>query len=59
MPTTHDYYEILEIHGDKHSVFLFYKEHYYLLDEKQSKITALEPINDAVLLKKLKEYQGR
>ena len=52
-------YEILEIHGDRHAVFLFYKENYYLLNEKQNKITALEPIKDAALLKKLKEYRGR
>lgn len=52
-------YEILEIHGDGHAVFLFYKENYYLLDEKQSAITSLEPIRDAQLLKKLKEYRGR
>jgi hypothetical protein len=52
-------YEILEIHGEGHAVFLFYKENYYLLDESQSKITALQPIHDAQLLKKLKEYRGR
>lgn len=52
-------YEILEIHGDGHAVFLFYKENYYLLDEKQTAITSLEPIRDAQLLKKLKEYRGR
>ena len=52
-------YEILEIHGDRHAVFLFYKENYYLLNEKQNKITALVAIKDAVLLKKLKEYRGR
>lgn len=52
-------YEILEIHGDSHAVFLFYKENYYLLDEQQSEITALEYIRDAQLLKKLKEYRGR
>jgi hypothetical protein len=29
-------YEILEINGDNHAVFLFYRENYYLLDETQS-----------------------
>ena len=52
-------YEILEIHGDQHAVFLFYKENYYLLNEKQSKIGELTPIKDSTLLKKLKEYRGR
>ena len=52
-------YEILEIHGDGHAVFLFYRENYYLLDEKESNITPLHPIRDSQLLKKLKEYRGR
>lgn len=58
-PFDRSLYEILEIHGDGHAVFLFYKENYYLLDEKRSKITSLEPIRDGQLLKKLKEYRGR
>ncbi len=52
-------YEILEIHGDTHAVFLFYKENYYLLDQSKSTITSLEPIRESQLLKKLKEYHGR
>lgn len=52
-------YEILEINGDSHSVFLFYKENYYLLDEKQNEITKLSLIKDGELLKKLKEYRGK
>ncbi len=52
-------YEILEIHGESHAVFLFYRENYYLLDEQQATITALERIRDPQLLKKLKEYRGR
>ncbi len=52
-------YEILEIHGDGHAVFLYYKENYYLLDEAQSKITQLRAIQDSDLLKKLREYRGR
>ncbi|NOT76562.1 MAG: hypothetical protein HOP08_16660 [Cyclobacteriaceae bacterium] len=52
-------YEILEIHGDGHAVFLFYKENYYLLDENQSSITELQAIREGQLLKKLKEYRGR
>ncbi|HWA35248.1 MAG TPA: hypothetical protein VG737_14005 [Cyclobacteriaceae bacterium] len=52
-------YEILEIHGDRHAVFLFYRENYYLLDESQTKITQLQAIRDSDLLRKLKEYRGR
>lgn len=50
-------YEVLEINGDSHSVFLFYKNSYYLLDEGQHKITKLEPITDKALISKLKEYR--
>ncbi len=52
-------YEILEIHGDSHAVFLWYKDNYYKLDEQQHNITRLEPITDATLVKKLKEYRGK
>lgn len=52
-------YEILEIHGESHAVFLFYKENYYLLDETQTAITSLHPIRDGQLIKKLKEYRGQ
>jgi hypothetical protein len=52
-------YEILEINGDGHAVFLFYKENYYLLDESQHTVAPLTPIREGTLLKKLREYQGR
>lgn len=52
-------YEIIEINGDNHSIFMFYKEQYYLLSEQQSKITLLQPITDVALLGKLKEYRAR
>lgn len=52
-------YEVLEINGDNHAVFLFYKDAYYLLNEKQNRITKLEPITDATLVNKLKEYRKR
>ncbi len=58
-PFDRSLYEILEINGDGHAVFLFYKENYYLLDETQHSVTPLAPIRDGALLKKLKEYQGR
>jgi hypothetical protein len=50
-------YEIIEINGSSHSIFLFYKENYYLLDEKETTITPLTPIRDSQLVKKLKEYR--
>lgn len=52
-------YEIMEINGEYHSIFMFYKEQYYLLSEQQSKITLLQPITDVALLGKLKEYRAR
>jgi hypothetical protein len=52
-------YEILEINGDNHSVFMYYKENYYQLDEKQTKITPVVAIQNPVLLAKLKEYRSR
>ncbi len=39
-------YEILEVNGDRHSVFLYYKENYYLLNERQTLITPLTSIRD-------------
>jgi hypothetical protein len=50
-------YEIIEINGEKRSIFLYYKEHYYLLDENQNKIKMLQPIQDATLVGKLTEYR--
>lgn len=58
-PFDKELYEVLEIHGDSHAVFLFYKSNYYLLDEKQSKISPLTPIKDAQLLQRLREYRGK
>jgi hypothetical protein len=54
-----DLYEILEfITEEKHTVFLFYKNNYYLLDESNKNIKALTPVTDRVLLQKLKEYRS-
>ena len=50
-------YEILEINGDNKSVFLYYKNTFYLLSEKQTAITPLEAIKDPALVKKVKEYR--
>lgn len=52
-------YEILEINGAGHAVFLYYRENYYLLDETKTEVTKLSAIRDSELLKKLKEYRNR
>ena len=52
-------YEILEINGEMHRVFMFYKDQYYLLDENQTKAAPLQPIMDPELISKLKEFRGR
>lgn len=52
-------YEILEVNGDNHMVFLYFKDNYYQLDEKQLRITALEPIADRALVDKLRQYRGK
>jgi hypothetical protein len=52
-------YEILEINGNSHNVFLFYQANYYLLEEKENITSPLVPVKDPVLLKKLKEYRTR
>lgn len=52
-------YELLEINGDNHALFLFYKDVYYLLDENQTKVAKLEPIKDVNLISKLREYRKR
>jgi hypothetical protein len=52
-------YEIMEFFsGTKRTVFLFYKDSYYLLSEENDTIKPLAPINDPTLLQKLKDYRG-
>jgi hypothetical protein len=50
-------YEIIEINSDHRALFLYYREGYYLLDEKNSEVTPLELIKDQLLLQKLKSYR--
>jgi hypothetical protein len=52
-------YEVLEVNSGNHSLFLFYKNDFYLLDESQENITKLTSIKDPTLLKKLREYRSR
>ncbi len=49
-------YEVIEINGEQHSLFLFYKDQFYLLNEREKTIVRLSPIQDAALIAKLKEY---
>jgi hypothetical protein len=52
-------YEIMEFFNDnKRTVFLYYKDSFYLLNEANEKIRPLASINDPVLQQKLKEYRG-
>jgi hypothetical protein len=52
-------YEVLEVNGNTHSLFLFYKEKFYLLNEKQKQITPLTEITDSQLISKLKDYRSK
>ena len=57
-PFADNLYEILDFQGEsKHTVFLFYKNAYYLLTEEAS-VRPLKPVNDPTLLKKLREYRN-
>ncbi|MBL7857065.1 MAG: hypothetical protein JNM57_05195 [Cyclobacteriaceae bacterium] len=48
-------FEIMEFFSDnKRTMFLYYKDNYYLLSEENDHIRALTPIHDANLLKKLR-----
>jgi len=50
-------YEIIEVNGGRHSLFLFHKDNYYKLDDSKTDVTALEVIQDKTLIRKLKEYR--
>jgi hypothetical protein len=52
-------YEVLEVTGNAHSLFLYYKDGFYLLNEKQKQVLPLQPITDPLLISKLKEYRSR
>jgi hypothetical protein len=52
-------YEIMEFFSeDKRTIFLFYKENFYLLKDDSNKLKNLNVIEDQVLVKKLKEYRN-
>ena len=52
-------YEILEVHGDNHALFLFFNDNYYHLDESKHDITALSAIRDRALIQTLKEFRSK
>jgi hypothetical protein len=59
-PFEKNLYEIMEFFTEnKRTIFLFHQNNYYLLNEDDVKVKPLTPINDPVLLKKLKEYRGK
>ncbi len=52
-------YEIMEFFSNnKRTMFLYYKDNYYLLNEENEKVRPLSPISDPALLKKLKDYRS-
>jgi hypothetical protein len=51
-------YEILEVHGDNHALFLYFKDNFYHLDENKLEATDLTPIRDRALIQKLKEFRN-
>ena len=58
-PFEKNLYEILEFFSEeKRTIFLFYKEDYYLLKDGNEKLSPLTPIQDVSLIKKLKEYRN-
>jgi hypothetical protein len=57
-PFEKNLYEIMEFFSeDKRTLFLFYKDDYYLLKEDNQKLKPLNAIQDPSLVKKLKEYR--
>ncbi len=52
-------YEIIEINGGTHTLFMYYKNSYYHLDEKEKNIVPLIMIRDLALLDKLEEYRNK
>jgi hypothetical protein len=53
-------YEIMEFISDnKRTIFLHYKNNFYLLNQSGEKVKPLSPINDPVLIQKLKERRSQ
>jgi hypothetical protein len=58
-PFDQSLYEIIEINGDVHSIFLYYNKNYYLLNQAIIEITPLKAITDKELISKLNDYRNR
>jgi hypothetical protein len=52
-------YEVIEVNGNAHSMFLYYKDVYYQLNERSKRITPLAPIKDTELVSKLKQFRSQ
>ncbi|MBX2894072.1 MAG: hypothetical protein KF763_01425 [Cyclobacteriaceae bacterium] len=52
-------YEIIELNGENHSVYLFYQNKYYHLQETATDITPLEPLTDKAALMRLEAYRKK
>lgn len=50
-------YEILEVHGTNHALFLYFKDNFYHLDESKTMVTELTAIRERSLISKLKEFR--
>ncbi len=54
-----DLYELLEFSSNnKRTLFLSYKDKYYHLQDEDTKVKRLTPVNDAALVKRLKDYRA-
>ena len=52
-------YEIMEFFADnKRTMFLYYKDNYYLLNDENDKVKSLTPIKDPALVKRLNASRG-
>jgi len=52
-------YEIIELNGGKHSVYLYYQNKFYFLNEQSSFITPLETVTDKATILKLETYRKK
>ncbi|MCE7864485.1 MAG: hypothetical protein DYG99_13165 [Bacteroidetes bacterium CHB5] len=52
-------YEIIELNGGKHAVYLYYQGKYYKLDDQATDITPLQVVTDKSILNKLENYRKK
>lgn len=52
-------YEIIELNGGKHAVYLYYQKKYYTLDDQATDITPLQVVTDKSILNKLENYRKK